>query len=308
MPIRTDLALDTHESLDGEIKGVTLDVQNIDGITVSTVEIINEEGKNVFNKEIGKYITVESHALCNGDKAGEEKTSEILAEKIRSLLTPEKLKQGVLVVGLGNRNVTADSLGPGVCDKLFITRHLHAYVPDILDDRINKTSAVAPGVLGITGIETLEIVRGVADNISPGAIVAIDSLASNNVGRIRTTFQLCDTGIAPGSGIGNKRNALNEQELGVKVLGLGVPLVVFASTIAEDLINNTLESEGINKDITPGLQTLIEKVSESEGAEMIVTPKDIDTVVEGCSRIIANALNIALHQNISLDEVQTYMV
>jgi len=308
MPIRTDLALDIQESMEGEIKGIMLDVQTVNDITVTTVEILNEEGKDAFNKEIGKYITVESHALCNGDKPGEEKTSEILAEKIRSLLTREELEQGILVVGLGNRHVTADSLGPGVCDKLFVTRHLYSYVPEVLDERINKTSAVAPGVLGITGIETLEIVRGVADNITPGAIVAIDSLASNNVGRIRTTFQLCDTGIAPGSGIGNRRSALNERELGVKVLGLGVPLVVFAATIAEDLINNTLESEGLDRDITPGLKTLIEKVSQSEGAEMIVTPKDIDTVVEGCSRIIANALNIALHHDISLDEVQTYMV
>ncbi len=307
MPQRTDIALDTHESLGGEINGVSLKTHSVGDIKISTVEVLDEEGKRTIGREKGKYITVESHAVARGDRQEEELTAKLLAKEIKGLISRDELKKGVLVVGLGNRHVTADSLGPSVCDKLFVTRHIHKYAPEAIDNRINDISAIAPGVLGITGIETGEIIEGLTKKTNPGLVIAIDSLASSNVSRIRTTFQLSNTGISPGSGIGNRRKAIDEETLNVKVLGIGVPLVVFAATIAEALILQSMEAEGLTQDISPELQELIEKVSSSEGAEMIVTPKDIDAVVEGCARVIANALNIALHENISLDDVKTYM-
>jgi len=308
--IRTDLAMEAREALGvGEIPGVSIyNEDNGDGILVSRVKVYSPEGERALGKSMGNYITVEVPALVTNERDTEDKAATVIAREIRNMAGDEAIKNGVLVTGLGNRMVTADSLGPAVCDALFVTRHIKQYAPQEIDERINTVCAIAPGVLGVTGIETGEIIKGVVQNINPALVIAIDSLASRNLNRIRTTVQLSDTGISPGSGIGNKRKALNRETLGVPVIALGVPLVVYASTIAEDLLSAANEQSSLGKKLTDQqMQKMSEGISNVNGAEMVVTPKEIDFIIQACARLVANSLNLALHENMQLEEIQKYM-
>jgi spore protease len=183
----------------------------------------------------------------------------------------------------------------------------HQYAPDAIDARIGNVSAIAPGVLGITGIETGEIVEGVTERMKPTLIIAVDSLAAKSIDRIRTTIQIADTGIAPGAGIGNKRKAIDRETLGVPVLAIGVPLVVYASTIAQELVEAAMDKGPTDTALRDKMEKLLGDMPEVEGADMIVTPKEIDKVVEDLAHIIADGLNLALHPNISLEEAHRYM-
>jgi spore protease len=203
--------------------------------------------------------------------------------------------------------VTPDALGPAVCDGVFVSRHIHQYAPDAIDARIGNVSALAPGVLGITGIETGEIVEGVVERMKPTLIIAVDSLASQSIDRIRTTIQIADTGISPGAGIGNKRKAIDKETLGVPVIAIGVPLVVYASTIAQELAETALSSMTADAALKDRMQHLLDSMNDVDGADMIVTPKEIDKVVEDLAHIIADGLNIALHAHITLEEAHRYM-
>ena len=227
--VRTDLAMEATEAFGTQqIPGV--DVVNdevAEGINRVKVHITSQEGEKAIGKKQGTYVTLEAQGLAYGDTELDENCSKALAEEIRSM-AGNAVDGSVLVVGLGNRMVTPDALGPAVCDMVFVTRHIHEYAPDSIDARIGNVSAIAPGVLGITGVETGEIIEGVVERIKPTLIIAIDSLASRSMERIRTTLQIADSGIAPGSGIGNKRKAIDKETLGVPVLALGVPLVVYA--------------------------------------------------------------------------------
>ena len=306
--IRTDLAMEATEAAGKtQIPGVAVhNEEKGDGVFLTRVKVINDEGAKAIGKSVGTYITVEVPALANCDRTTEEKAAEVVAKEIRGLAGDQAVRNGVLVTGLGNRMVTADSLGPAVCDMLFVTRHIRKYAPEEIDDRVNTVCAIAPGVLGVTGIETGEIIEGVVQNIKPSLIIAIDSLASRNVSRIRTTVQISDAGISPGSGIGNKRKALNKETMGVPVLAIGVPLVVYASTIAEDLITAAYEKN--NKTMSdPEIKKMIADISSTDGAEMVVTPKDIDFIIHASARVLSNAINLALHENMSLTEIQKYM-
>jgi spore protease len=308
--IRTDLAMEATEATGkSEIPGIAVHKEdNGDGVSLTRVKVIDAQGSKAIGKSIGTYITVEVPALANSDRTTEEKASKVIAKEIRALAGDQAIRNGVLVIGLGNRMVTADSLGPAVCDMLFVTRHIRQYAPEEIDDRVNTVCAVAPGVLGVTGIETGEIIEGVVENIKPSLIIAVDSLASRNVSRIRTTVQISDSGISPGSGIGNKRKALNMETMGVPVIAIGVPLVVYASTIAEDLITAAYEKNGNSNGISdPDIKKMIEDISNTNGAEMVVTPKEIDFIVHASARVISNAINLALHENMTLTEIQKYM-
>ena len=190
---------------------------------------------------------------------------------------------------------------------VFVTRHIHEYVPESVDERMGNVCAISPGVLGITGIETGEIIKGVVDHVKPSLVIAIDSLASRSIDRVRTTLQLGDSGIAPGAGIGNKRKALDRESLGIPVLALGVPLVVYASTVANDLLEAAMAKTPEDTRIQARMRDLLKGMMDVEGADMIVTPKEIDKVVEDLARIISDALNIALHRNLTLEETRRYM-
>ena len=223
------------------------------------------------------------------------------------------------MVGLGNWNITADALGPKVIRSLMVTRHLKEYVPEEIDEGIRPVCAIAPGVLGITGIETGEIVRGLVEKIKPKLVIAIDALCSRKTERINTTIQIADTGITPGEGVGNKRRALNKETLGIPVVAIGVPTVVDAATIANDCIDLILHSlknhAGEEKPLYKVLDTieaedkysLIRGAIEPSLGNFIVAPKEVDTIIDDISKVIANGINISLHEGIDLADVDRYV-
>ena len=306
--IRTDLAMEATQGHGAQqIPGV--DVINdtlAQDIGRVKVTITSPEGEKAIGKKMGTYVTLESGGIAQGDAEIDEACSKALADEIRAM-AGEAINGVVLVAGLGNRMVTPDALGPAVCDSVFVTRHIHEYVPDSVDERMGNVSAISPGVLGITGVETGEIISGIVDRIQPSLIIAIDSLAARSLDRVRTTIQIADTGIAPGAGIGNKRKALDRETLGVPVLALGVPLVVYASTIAQDLMEEALQKSTQDVAVKSKMNDILKGMMDTEGADMIVTPKEIDKVVDDLARIIADALNLALHKDMTLEETHKYM-
>jgi spore protease len=277
MNIRTDMALEAHELSRGEaseIDGIKLEKESFGKITRTVVDIINDKGAKAIGKQTGRYITIEAPDL-KYSLDDYEKVCQLLSEDIKKMCSGET----TLVVGLGNRGITPDALGSAVVDELIITSHIKKHMPDALDESYSSVSAIAPGVMGTTGIETLEIVKGVTEKVKPDTIIAVDALAGADIKRVCTSIQIADTGIAPGSGIGNNREGLNEQSLGVKVIAIGVPTVIAAELIS----GNTLPEEF---------------------SSVMVTTKDIDLVIERMSKTVANGINMALHKNISFREIE----
>ena len=244
--VRTDLALEIRESFeedDVEIRGVILneEFKEDKGVRITTVEIKDEQGAKAMQKPIGTYITIEAKKLQEKDDDYHSSVSEEISTNLMKLVG-DSYKQGVLIVGLGNREVTPDALGPWVVDNLFVTRHLiREYGKEFGEkNHLQSVSALAPGVMAQTGMEVVEILKGLIKETKPGVVVAIDALASRSVERLNTTVQLTDTGISPGAGIGNNRQALNKDSLGTKVIALGVPTVVDAFTIVRDSLEKAL--------------------------------------------------------------------
>ena len=306
--IVTDLAIEAaalNMDENGKIDGAEITSWQKKGIDVNKVVIKTQEAVEKIGKPIGTYITLDAGILRKNDEQSYEDTVQLLTEQLKSILKLDK-KNSVLVVGLGNRNVTPDALGPKVVDCLMVTRHLIENLPEVLNKDVRAVSAVAPGVLGLTGIETWEIIKGITDKVKPDLIIAIDALASRKIDRISTTIQLADTGIVPGSGIGNKRMGITEQTLGIPVIAIGVPTVVDAATVANDTIE--LLNDAINKyaDKDSPLKTradvlsfsnryaLIKEVLYPFVGELIVTPKEVDSIIDDISEIIARSLNNAL--------------
>ena len=309
--IRTDLAIEaavlynkTPEDIE-KLDGIKVTTEEIESVKITRVEVTNKNGEEAIGKKIGNYITIESPKIRENDENAFKATSVALAEELKKIL---KLKKDstVLAVGLGNWNVTPDALGPKVISNLLITRHLFEYVPEYLDDGTRPVCAISPGVLGLTGIETSEITKGIVDMIKPDVIIAIDALASRKTDRISTTIQIADTGITPGSGIGNKRKSLDESYLGVPVIAIGVPTVVDAATVANDTIELLIKniskyakSDSVMNQIADGFNSehrypLIKEVLTPYVGELIVTPKEVDGIIEEVSKIIANGINDAV--------------
>ncbi len=310
-PIRTDLALETQESMrddEGEVRGVDFKEEKRDnGVTVSTVVIQTENAAKAMGRPRGHYVTIEAPEMVEEDEGYHREISIELARIIKQLLPEEtisedSLEASVLIVGLGNRDVTPDALGPRVIDNMFITRHIIKEFGKYAfgDEKVSKISGIVPGVMAQTGMECLEIVRGVVKETKPDFVITVDALAARNAKRLGRTIQLTDTGITPGSGIGNHRHALNEKSVGVPVISLGVPTVVDAATIVSDAMNSLIEAMSLSN---------LEKLDESERQElarellspqlhgMFVTPKDIDESIKRLSFLISEGLNIALLGN-----------
>lgn len=293
--IRTDLALEVRESFeddDVEIKGVVLEEDYLKekDMKITTVIIKDEQGAKAMRKPMGTYITIEAQKLSEKDDEYHSSISEEIGKYIKKLIGEEKDK-GVMVVGLGNREVTPDALGPWVVDNLFVTRHLIKEYGEEFQERNKLTcvSALAPGVMAQTGMEAVEIIRGIMKETKPSVVLAIDALASRSVHRVNTTIQISDTGISPGSGIGNNRMALNEDSLGVKVVALGVPTVVDAATIIRDSMENMLNSQGFSQN---EVQSFFSEVTNQESFHnMFVTPKNIDESMKCISFTISEAIN-----------------
>ncbi|MCL2456452.1 MAG: GPR endopeptidase [Defluviitaleaceae bacterium] len=315
---RTDLALEMRENLNDDPQGVEISVEEDEnlGVKITWVEVQNETGANAIGKPIGNYVTLESNALKENDFDAHEEIAKILAKKLARLHNLDE-NAVVLVVGLGNRQVTPDSLGPKVCEKILVTRHLGDDVPDELRGKLRAVSALSPGVMGITGIETAEIIKGVSEKISPDLIIAIDALAARKTSRINATIQMSDAGVNPGAGLGNRRTPINRESVGVPVIAVGVPTVVDAATLINDSMDKMLsaisqaaQNEKIFFDMLDSLDEnerygLIREILSEEN--MFVTPKDVDAVIARLANIIANSLNIALHPGITVADVNRYL-
>lgn len=297
--IRTDLALEARESFpedDVEIKGVTLteDFDEKSNIKVSTVVIKDEKGAQAMQKPIGTYITIEAPDINESDDSYHKSVSDEVAKHLKKLAGDLK-KEEVLVVGLGNREVTPDALGPQVVDNLFITRHLiREYGNEFKEkNQLGSVSAISPGVMAQTGMETVEIIKGIIEETKPKLLIVIDALASRSVNRVNTTIQLTDTGISPGSGVGNNRKAINEESLGTKVIALGIPTVVDAATIVADTLTTYMQKSGFGEE---DIDKFITEVRQQQIDNMFVTPKNIDESIKRLSYTVSEALNSCFAQ------------
>ena len=263
--IRTDLAVENKESFEGtntEVSGVILKEKQLTyDIKVTKVDIVNNEGAKAMNKPIGTYITIESDNLLLNETDFLRKMKRVLAKEIRNML-PKTKNASVLVVGLGNREVTYDALGPIAISYVDITKHINDYFGKEEDE--NSVSALVPGVMAQSGMEAASIIKGVVEQTSPDALIVIDALAARSIDRLNTTIQLTNTGINPGSGVGNHRNAIDEETMGVRVLAIGVPTIIDASNLADG-----------------------EK-------EMVLTLKDIDDNIVMLGKLIAKSINLAM--------------
>ncbi|MCL6602502.1 MAG: GPR endopeptidase [Paenibacillus sp.] len=322
--VRTDLALEAKELAEGPqrnpIPGVNEEVQEADGIKVTRLQVSNEMGSRAIGRTIGNYVTLEVPALRGGDTGLQQKVTDVFAREFEHFMTRIGIHKNskVLIVGLGNWNVTPDSLGPLVVENSLITRQFYELVPDQVEPGYRNVSAIAPGVLGLTGIESSEVVQGIVDRTKPDVIIAIDALASRSLERINTTIQIADIGIHPGSGIGNKRRGLTKEILGVPCIAIGVPTVCYASTIVNNVLEmmkthfgqgtpHTQKIMGMLNDISENERlSLVKEVLEPLGHDLIVTPKEIDEFIEEIANIVASGLNAALHEAVDPGNVGAY--
>ncbi len=312
LDFRTDLAIECHECYENtEIDGViiTNKFYENNNITKSKVEITNEYGKQMLGKDIGNYITIESKKLENGDVEIHNKIIELLIESLKELCDFEN-KKSILIVGLGNLYVTPDSLGQKVVQKLLITRHFY----DSLSNEFNgirNVCAIAPGVMGQTGIETSKIVKSIANEVKADLVIAIDALCARNVERLNKTIQISDTGIKPGAGVNNHRATISEEYIGAKVIAVGVPTVIDSKMLFKDALENVLynnDENSINLSLSNSQKDdIIHEVLCSESLDMFVSPKEIDELIVRLSGIISRGLNRAIHDGITDDEITSLL-
>ena len=311
--VRTDLALEEKERFESdnvEISGVVLeeDYDETLEIRITRVKIETENGAKAMGKPAGVYLTLEAPNLAVPDEDYHREISEKLADHMEELLHENHLAGrdiSVLVVGLGNRQVTPDALGPYVADNLCVTRHIvREYGKYAMGmERAQLVSAIVPGVMGQTGMETLEIVKGVVTETKPDLVIAVDALAARNSRRLNRTIQIADTGIHPGSGVGNHRNGLTRETLGVPVIGIGVPTVVDAATIVSDTMENLIQAMETSETLK-GVGEVLKMYNNAEKYELVeelisphlngmfVTPKDEDEMVKQISYTISESLNL----------------
>lgn len=320
--IYTDLAIESREIYQEEnkteIEGVSVDVVEEENHSVTTVKVLNDNGSSLIGRPKGTFITIE---VPNLNKTNEDLKDEVSIELSKVLLSLVKdyKRDKVLIIGLGNWNISADALGPKVIDRVLVTRHFFINYNKDSDESMVNVAAMSPGVLGITGIETLDIVKGIVDKIKPDLVIAIDALSSRKMERVSTTIQITDVGITPGSGVGNNRQGLNQDSLGVPIISLGIPTVVNAATIVNDTMDLIIDSLKNEAEIGREFYSLLDDLSNEEKyslieevlnpfmANVIVTPKDIDVLIDDLSIIIANGLNIALHPGIGIKDVNRYI-
>lgn len=282
MQLRTDLALELNEarkSVDGIVRSGFL----LDDARLSRIEIQTNEAAALLGRDKGRYVTLELPKLTDNDSRLERYAS-VIAEELRSMLPSGG---SVLVVGLGNRQITPDTVGPRTADKVLATRHIREELARSVGlEDLRPTLVLSPGVTGQTGAEAGELVGAICRELKPVAVIAVDALAARSLARLGCTVQLCDTGIAPGSGVGNDRKALNQTTLGVPVIGLGVPTVVDARTLAVELTG-----------------CYDQELLEPDGTQMVITPREIDLLVSRAARLLALAINGALQPEYSPAEL-----
>ena len=306
---RTDLALerrDIYQKVNklNQIDGIESTEEEInENIKVSRVKITNQNGEQAIGKSIGNYITIDVKKLKIAEEEDIQKASETLTNELKKIIDMHTDKQGdILVVGLGNIYVTPDALGPKVINEIDVTRHIIKYLPQYIEEGTRPVSAISPGVLGTTGIETVEILKGIVENIKPKLLIVIDALASRSIERISSTIQLSDTGIVPGAGVGNTRQEISQTSLGIPVIAIGIPTVVELATLVSDGIDifiSRLQEKAESNEYLNKLQQndKYEEVKEALNVgeyNMIVTPKEIDDLIENMKDIVARGINFAV--------------
>ena len=295
MLVRTDLASEwgAFAQNKAKIEGFSYCLRYRRGVKVCEVRIDSDEAKARLNKQKGRYLTVFTERLWeDGEEDFREKVF-VFAEELKSLLPPKP--ECVLLAGLGNRRITADAVGPESLQYALVTRHLKRSDPKLFSDLgLCSCAAIAPGVLGQTGMESAQILKGVTDYLRPDAVIVIDALAASKLDRLVTTVQLSDTGLSPGSGVGNRRDALDKETLGVPVCSVGVPTVVDAATLACDVLSDRGEDAEFSQ---------VQAQLSANGLNYFVTPKETDALLKQVSRLIGYGINLALHERLSYEEM-----
>ena len=292
--IRTDLALEAHEinAQAGREDGIRTEEETIDGFSITTVHVGEGEGERLAKKKAGTYINVDVGKSWLLASEGFAALVALLAGQLRKLF-PADFSGTALVVGLGNYDITADSIGPKAVEKVVVTRHLRTLNPQLYESAgFGDLCAFAPGVLGQTGMESAEIVRSIVEAVRPSLIVAIDALASRRLARLATTVQLCDTGIYPGAGVSNRRSELSAETLGVPVISIGVPTVVDAATLAYDLLDENADEK------------TAAALLAGDGKDMFITLKESDVITKQTARLLGFAINRAFHGELSVEEME----
>lgn len=294
MNFRTDLAIEsTQLEKVKDMEGIQTDEKTFNELTLTKITIDTKEASEKIGKPIGQYITVELPSLTDNFKSADQRL-QIIAKQIRHLLPPTGT---ILVVGLGNYNITPDALGPKTAESILATRHITGEIAKSTGlESLRPVAVLAPGVLGQTGIEVSEILFSVANKIKPNALILVDALASKETNRLGTTIQISNNGISPGSGVGNSRPSINKDTMGIPVISIGVPTVVDATTLAANLfedIDDTLSEDIINRKVTP------------HGANMMVTPQEIDLLIERASKLLAMSINCALQPLFSIEDIMS---
>ena len=306
---RTDLADERNEiykkanNISTNVDGIEAEEDEAENIKIGRVNIVNENGEQAIGKPQGTYVTLDIKNIKTIQHEEIEKVANVLANELRNLINKHITDvDDILVVGLGNIYVTPDALGPKVVPEIEVTRHILQYMPKAMPEDTRPVSAIAPGVLGITGIETMEILKGIVDNVKPKMLIVIDALASRNIERISSSIQLSDTGIVPGAGVENTRKEISEKTLGIPVVALGIPTVVDLASITNDCIRifiEDLQQKAMSNDALNKLKDTdnYEQIKEALNVgkyNMIVTPKEIDELIENMKEIVALGINQAL--------------
>ncbi len=319
----TDLAVEARDMAvqrtGGEIQGITVEEEEVDNVQITRIEVLNQQAGEKIGKAPGNYITIESNELRSSNKQAHEYLSGLLAGEINNLVNYSALVNNprqeptILVIGLGNWNATPDALGPEVVHHLLVTRHLYDSSPADAKQGMRPVCALAPGVLGLTGIETAEIIRGVVDRVNPHLIIAIDALAAKESNRLASTIQISDTGIYPGSGLGKHRIGITEQDMGVPVIAMGIPTVINSVNIVNDTIEELLNNRSLPGNVKERLdgnnnyEEIIQGILQPFMGDLIVSPKGIDQLIRDTSRVIAGGINVALHPDIKVEDVSLYL-
>lgn len=320
--VRTDLAVENREIYKEvykeDSKGVDIEKEEKENYTVTRIKVLNEEGNKNLQKPIGTYITIDVPGLNKSDEDLKDEISQVVAKEIKGLGKSHPHSK-ILIVGLGNWNITPDALGPKVVERVLVTRQYFVNYKKEIDETVANVAALSPGVMGITGIETVEIVKGVVEKVKPDLVIAVDALASRKMERVSTTIQISDTGINPGAGVGNNRMEMTEKALGVPVIAIGIPTVVDAATIVNDTLDLIIDSLKKEAEVGTEFYNLLSEISSEEKYSLIrevlnpymknvvVTPTDIDAVIDDLAIIVANGLNMALHPGIDLKDVNRYI-
>ena len=299
---RTDLAVEAHELArkSNKLDGVLYKEENICGFSMTRVEILNEHSAEITGKPCGKYLTLHTGMPWNDTSDSLIRASKAVASLVRELIdNTSASSSAILVAGLGNVTITADAIGPKSLEHVIVSRHIKTSSPALFSELgLFDIAAISPGVLSQTGVETTEIIKSLVDRISPSAVIAIDSLASKNLERLVTTIQLSDTGISPGSGMGNRRTALNIDTLGVPVISIGIPTVVDAGALAFDIIEKYSKGKPEHKDF---IQDIFNE--NEQDLKYFVTPKDADLIISCLAKVIGYGINLAFHKNLEYEEM-----